>query len=95
MREPADRDKFRMGAIEPLATPSAGLETRHKQNKDVLKYPLWFGGSSACMAVCLTHPLDLSTIGHQVLLVSRIMTNTRGSQGKTSGFVKKRNTRSD
>ena len=29
------------------------------KSQDVLQYPLWFGGSASCMAVCISHPLDL------------------------------------
>lgn len=27
-------------------------------------YPKWFGGSASCMAVLVSHPLDLSKPGH-------------------------------
>ena len=27
-----------------------------------VQYPKWFGGSASCMAVVLTHPLDLSEL---------------------------------
>jgi len=40
---------------------STGTEV--KKSKDVqhgpIHYPLWFGGSSSCLAAGVTHPLDL------------------------------------
>jgi hypothetical protein len=72
-----------MGVIEPSFTPSVGgatkpqEDTRHKKTKNIVKYPLWFGGSASCMAVCLTHPLDLGTTSD--LALSEIVANTRSS----------------
>jgi len=33
--------------------------SRKKSEKEHIRYPFWFGGSSSCFAACVTHPLDL------------------------------------
>ncbi|GAM82553.1 hypothetical protein ANO11243_005350 [Dothideomycetidae sp. 11243] len=39
-----------------------GSKPEARDHADI-EYPWWFGGSASCFAVCLTHPLDLRTIG--------------------------------
>jgi hypothetical protein len=61
-----------MGAVGQSFTHSqAGVtenleHAMHTKPQRVLPYPLWFGGSASCMAVCITHPLDLGIVGHLV-----------------------------
>ncbi|CAG8100841.1 unnamed protein product [Penicillium salamii] len=42
---------------------SRQLVTMAKSTEPHIKYPKWFGGSASCMAVLVSHPLDLMTYG--------------------------------
>ncbi|CEL07177.1 hypothetical protein ASPCAL10340 [Aspergillus calidoustus] len=45
----------------PASSPSPTLKTPTK-----IQYPLWFGGSASCMAVVVSHPLDLLKVRMQM-----------------------------
>ncbi|KAL4916317.1 mitochondrial carrier domain-containing protein [Aspergillus aurantiobrunneus] len=45
----------------PPSLPSA-----NKPNTKQIQYPLWFGGSASCMAVAISHPLDLIKVRMQM-----------------------------
>ncbi|KAL3464386.1 mitochondrial carrier domain-containing protein [Aspergillus heterothallicus] len=47
-------------ALTPTQTPVS------KSSPTKIKYPLWFGGSASCMAVVVSHPLDLLKVRMQM-----------------------------
>ena len=51
-------------SIENMATKAEGKgeassTTSSSSGKKAIRYPFWFGGSSACCGAIVTHPLDL------------------------------------
>jgi len=52
--------KFKMAESKLSPLPVRHVDPVQKSPE--LKYPRWFGGSSSCMAVAVSHPFDLSKI---------------------------------
>jgi len=77
-------------------------EAKKLQKHHEIHYPLWFGGSASCLAVVLTHPLDLIKVRMQGAKKSPIKLGTIGTakdvirsdgfgglyRGLTAGFAR-------
>ncbi|KAL4969601.1 dicarboxylate transporter [Aspergillus stella-maris] len=64
----------------PAPSPAPTQSSTQSKSKKQIEYPLWFGGSASCMAVAMSHPLDLIKVRMQ--MADRKTKSTVSGQGR-------------